>query len=331
MDSSLAGPKKPKFRSAVHATIGNGEAQIEIGGRSCSFEFAKDEARCVSRLIADLLAGGWTPNDLAQRSQDIAGKIPRLLEDFDAMRLLIESDPERLDNARSGAQLYREVRRIADRTVGRVAKSAFHRALIEGRATRWQLIGYALEYYWIVQSAPGLIGPTLGWAHSAAERALLQDFLKSELGHDRFLATALNSVGVTGTELELHQPLPATFSLGAALGVYGRQHPLSFKASLFLFERGQPAFIDAFDDRCRALGMPDLFHAPLRAHANLNDEYDHEDISRHLMELEGAIDPEACVVVKRHVSIMVETLIRQEDQILAWYGSDLPRIPRIFN
>jgi hypothetical protein len=331
MDSILAGPRQPKFRNDVRAIVGNGEAQISLGARSCAFAFAEHEAAAVSRLMSDLETGGRTRGDLATRSAAIADKVPRLLHDFDDLRLLIESDPERVGHALSGGQLYREVRRLADRMAGRIATSAFHRALTEGRATRQQLIGYALEYYWIVQSAPGLIGPVLGTAHSAAERRMLQDFLKSELGHDRFLAMALKSVGITDDELEAHQPLPSTFALGASLGIYGRQHPLSFKASLFLFERAQPAFIDAFDDRCRALGMPDAFHTPLRAHANINDEYDHEDISRQLMELEHAVDAETCAVVKRHIAIMVETMIQQEEQILAYYGQDLPRIPRIFN
>ncbi len=331
MDGTLAGPRKPKFRDAVRAVVGATGADITLGARHCAFEFSEHEAPAVSRLIAHLEIGGLSPSDLASRSPEIAEQIPRLLEDFDGLRLLIESDPERIDGARSGVQLYREVRRLADRTVARVAKSSFYRALLERRATRQQLIGYALEYYWIVASAPGLIGPALGTAHSTAERALIQDFLKSELGHDRFLSSALKSAGLSQAELDAHQPLPATFVLCASLGVYARQHPLSFKACLFLFERAQPAFIDAFDDRCRQLGLTEAFYGPLRAHAEINDEYDHEDISRSLMELDPAVDAETCSVVKRHVSIMIETMIQQEEQILAFYGEERDHIPRIFD
>jgi len=278
-----------------------------------------------------LESGGLTVSELVSRSPDIAEQIPRLLEDFDRLRLLTESTPSSSAGVCSGAQLYRDVRRLCDRLTHRVARSLFHCALVEGRATRQQLIGYALEYYWIVQSAPGLIGPALGAAHSSAERLLLQEFLKSELGHDRFLATALLAVGVTLDELDAHQPLPSTFALCASLGVYARQHSLSFKACLFLFERAQPAFIDAFDDRCRALDLPEAFYGPLRVHAELNDDYDHEDISRQLMDLEPAVSLEGCTVVKRHVSLLLETLIRQEEQILNYYGQARDRIPRILD
>jgi hypothetical protein len=330
MDSTLAGPNMPKFRAGVRADVGATAAALVLGERHCRFEFAEREAPAVARLFDDLKEGGLTQVELAARAHEIGAHLPHLLEEFDGLRLLSESDPARVARACSGAQLYREVRRVAERTGERVAKSSFYNALVEQRATREQLIGYALEYHWIVLCAPGLIGPALGMAHSQAESALLQDFLRSELGHDRFLSAALKSVGVTQQELALHQPLPATFALCASLGVYARQHQLSFKACLFLFERAQPAFIDAFDARCQALGLPEAFHAPLRAHADLNNQYDHEDISRSLMELEPALDAECCAVVKRHVSIMVETMIGQEEQILTFYGWNRDRIPRIF-
>ena len=314
----------------MNAVVRATDAEIFMGASQCAFEFSADEAAAVSRLLRHLETGGLTTGDLVAHSPEIAEQIPALLADFDRLRLLIELDSRPAEGTRTGAQLYREVLRLADRVTGRVAKSAFYNALVEGRALRQQLIGYALEYYWIVKAAPGLIGPALATAQSAEERALIQDFLKSELGHDKFLGEALTAVGVTPAELEAHQPLPATFILGASLGVYARQHPLSFKASLFLFERAQPAFIDAFDDRCRALGLPGAFYMPLRDHADLNSEYDHADISRSLMALEYAVDPETCTIVKRHVSLLVETMIQQEEQIVAYYGQDRTQISRIF-
>lgn len=331
MDSTLAGHSMPKFRDGVNYAFNPGGVEIALGERRCTFHFADSEGPAVSRLFEGLRAGGQTASALAATANEIAEHVPHLLEDFDGLRLLVESDPVHVPWACSGAQLYREVRRLADRTLARVAKSAFYNALVDGRVSRTQLIGYALEYYWIVQSAPGLIGPALATARSAAERTLMQDFLRSELGHDRFLAGALSAVGINQQELEHHQPLPTTLALCASLGVYGRQHPLSFKASLFLFERAQPEFIDAFDERCKELGLPEAFYAPLRAHAEINEDYDHEDISRSLMALEKAIDAENCTVVKRHIAIMLETMIEQEHQILTVYGRDRAPIPRIFS
>lgn len=327
--ATVSGLQRPRFRQAVNSTVLAGGVEISLGETRCAFEFEPADESAVSRLLADLSIGGLSLDELAARSPQIAQQIPALLQDFDRLRLLVDTAPSHGGAIVSGTQLYREVRRLAGRVTQRVAKSAFQDALLQGRATRAQLVGYALENYWIVKMAPGLIGPALASARSPREGALLQDFLRSELGHDRFLGAALEAAGVTAAELEAHQPLPATFALCASLGVYARQHPLSFSAVLFLFERAQPAFIDAFDDRCRALGLPETFHAPLRAHADLNSDYQHEDISQVLMGLEPVVDVETAVAIKRHVALMIETMIQQEEQILAFYGQPRDRIARI--
>ena len=235
-----------------------------MGEHRCAFDVEAHDAPAVSRLMAHLATGGLSIDDLAAGSPEIAGKIPGLLQDFDGLRLLVESEPSGAEGVIGGAQLYREVRRLAERLTRRVAKSEFQRALVERRATRAQLIGYALEYYWIVKMAPGLIGPALATAQTPAERVLIQDFLRSELGHDRFLGGALEAAGVTSAELQDHQPLPATFAIGASLGSRPPASP-SFGAAV-PFERAQPVFIDAFDDRCR--GFPEC-HALARP-ADLN-------------------------------------------------------------
>lgn len=329
MEATIAGLSQPKFRLGVTTDIEPNEATIRIGKTRCAFAFETAEAPAVARLIAQLVGGGVAIDAMIAGVPEIADKVPALLQGFDAVRLLVESEP-RTEGLVSGAQLYREIRRIANRVTQRVARSAFHTALLEHRATREQLIGYALEYFYIVKAAPGLIGPALATARTPRERDLLQGFLKSELGHDAFLARALEAVGLTPDELEAHQPLPTTFALCAALGVYARQHPLSFKAVLFLFEVAQVAFVDAFDDRCRELDLPAAFYLPLRDHADLNADYEHADISRDLMALEGVVDREAAVVVKRNVALMIETMILQEEQILTFYAQPRAAIARIF-
>lgn len=329
MDATIAGLSHPKFRPGVLTDVGPTEAVLRIGETRCAFAFDPAEAPAVARLIVQLTAGGSPIDAMIAAVPEIAEKVPELLQAFDGVRLLVESKPGDTGLV-SGAQLYREVRRIAERVMARVAHSAFQTALVERRATREQLIGYALEYFYIVKAAPGLIGPALATAMTARERALLQGFLKSELGHDAFLGRALEAVGVTPDELERHQPLPTTFALCAALGVYARQHPLSFKAVLFLFEMAQEVFVDAFDQRCRELDLPPAFYLPLREHADLNADYDHADISRELLALEGVVDREAVVVVKRHVALMIETMIQQEEQILRFYAEPRATVARLF-
>ncbi len=315
-------PLLPKFRDLVTSRVEGSSATISVDGNDCTFDFPEEHRSSIAALFDDLRRGGFETAELGARAPKIADAIPALLAEFDRLRLLTDSGLADDPGARTGAQLYREVRRAAERIFYRDAKSSFYRALVGGDASREQLIGYALEYFWLVKMAPGLIAPALASAASAAERNLLQGFLKSELGHDAFLGKALASVGIPPDMREAYQPLTATFALGASLGVYSRQHPLSFAASLFLFERAQPQFIDAFDARCIALGLPASFYGPLRRHADLNDDYDHEDISRALLALQPAVSGEECGVVIRHVILLAETMVRQEEEILALYSGE---------
>jgi hypothetical protein len=320
----------PGFRRGVEVDLRDSEAVISLAARTCSFDFPEQVRSAVAGFLRDLETGGYVLSDLQGRAPDIADQVPGLIGEFGRLRLLTESGTGASAKLIDGTQLYRELRRVANRVTNRVASSAFYRALVEGRAQARQLIGYGLEYHWLVRSAPGLIAPALASAHGLAGRRLLEEFLASEIGHDKFIGAALQSVGITPDELERHQPLPSTFALGASLGVYARQHPISFKACLFVMEETRPEFIDAFDRRCVELGMPSSFYLPLRQHADLNSEYDHGDISGDLLALEGAVDAETCMVVKRHLALLIETMVQQEEHILSYYGRTDTPMPRIF-
>ena len=318
MHNTIEGFTRPKLRTAASVTIESGEVNLLLGSKTWSLSFDESEQNTVGRVF-EMLQKGASVDELMGTNASIVEELPTLLHSLDEHRFLIESAQKTGHPPISGTQLYREVRRIVSRVIDRVAKSRFLEALNAGEASRSQILGYALEYYWIVKSAPGLIAPALATAHNAEDRTLLQDFLKSELGHDKFLSKALKAAGISDEQIEDHVPLPSTFALCASLGVYARQHPLSFKASLFLFEQAQPKFIDAFDQRCVELGLPEKFYQPLRKHADLNSEFDHEDISRDLMAGVPLVSHEEATVVKRHIAILAEMLVAQEDQILDNY------------
>jgi hypothetical protein len=320
MQNTIEGYSRPKLRTAASITMTAGEVNLLLGSKTWSLSFDMSEQDAVGRVF-DMLQKGAPVGELIASNMSIADELTTLLHSLDEHRFLIESAQSSGHPAISGTQLYREIRRIVVRVIDKVAKSIFFNGLKSSQVAREQIIGYALEYYWIVKSAPGLIAPALAFANNPEDRALLQDFLKSELGHDRFLAKALRCAGLSDEQIESHMPLPATFALCASLGVYARQHPLSFKACLFLFEQAQPQFVDAFDQRCMELGLPEGFYLPLRAHADLNSDFDHEDITRDLMANVPLVSHEEAIVTKRHVAILAETLVAQEDQIMDYCGT----------
>ena len=230
----------------------------------------------------------------------------------------------------SGKQLYQEVLHLFDKVMLKCAKSQFYNLLVGHNITRAQLIGYAMEYYHLTKLAPGILGPLLAKMESCQTRQLLQAFLREELKHDKMLEKSITSIGVSVPALDLTQPLPSTFGLCASLGVYATQHPLSLKASLFLFEKPCPEFNKAFKTACEKLDLPKNFYEPILGHAALNEDGEHGVISERLLSDVPAISFEERTTVKKHIAILCESLVMQENEIINYYGALSEFKPRIF-
>jgi hypothetical protein len=329
--SSVRGIYRPRLRAGADVQFSLDGAVIRYRSRECTLAFPPEARKTMKAFFNGLRLGGRSLAELTEQFPEIEDHVEAVLLELDALRMITETRFAETPDVISGRQLYRDVYRIAERLKQRFGKSRFYTLLKNSSASQQQLVGYVLEYYWLVRAAPGLIAPALAAAGTQAEKKILEEFLTSELGHDTFLSAALGSVGVDIDQLEFLQPLPTTFSICAALGVFGKQHPLSFKAVLFLFEQTQSDFVITFERRCAELKLPAGFTAPLREHANLNEGADHEAISARLLDLVPAVDREEQTVVKRNAAIMVETMIRQEDEILAYYGDLRHRCPRVFS
>src|SRR5690348_16778945 len=116
MDALLTGPVRPQFRSRVEIRIDDEEAHLAIGTHECAFGFAREDRPAVAAFLDCLRRDGADGAELARAVPLLAERIPGLLQDFDRLRLIQESD-RAAPHARTGAQLYREVRRAADRAV----------------------------------------------------------------------------------------------------------------------------------------------------------------------------------------------------------------------
>ena len=230
---------------------------------------------------------------------------------------------------RSGSQFYRELRRLVDRARQKYSDGRFYRGLLDGSINRQQLIGYALEYYHVVKMCPALLAPSLSYYETKNTTRILQDFFVSELHHDKMLAKSLAAVDIDESMLDRLVPLPMTFSVCASLGNYARQHPLSFKSALFLFEESNNKFHEAFRQHCIEVGLPERFYKPLLDHAMINDDGDHGDISRSLLAEVLGVSAEEELTVSRHICILVESLAVMEQQIITYYGDAKNPFPRL--
>jgi hypothetical protein len=126
------------------------------------------------------------------------------------------------------------------------------------------------------------------------------------------------------------EPLPMTFALCASLGAYAAQSPMSFKAVLYLFEEAASDFTQAFSAAAAAAGLPSEFVKPIVAHARLNDDQDHGNITATLLAAVPAVSAEEAVTVKKHLAILIETFAHQEEEMMAYYGRPDTRLPRVY-
>jgi Iron-containing redox enzyme len=320
--------ERPRFREGVELEFDDDGAECAYRDQGCRVEFGG--AAPARKFLELLIEGGRTREELEEVSGFTDGA-HEVLASLDTLGLLTETRLPAPTDVISGRQLYRNLRRMADALYDDEIGEHFYRTLIEGRATREQLVGYALEYYHLVRQAPRILAPALAKEEPGEISGVLQDFLAEELHHDRMLENSLSAVGITREQLRRTQPLASTFSLIASLGAYASQNPTTFKAALYLFEEPSPQFNEAFAQACARAGLPDAFVRPILAHARLNDDGDHGDISGRLLGMVPVVGAEEQHTVAKHLAILVETLALQDREIASYYGSPDAVVPRIFD
>lgn len=320
---------RPKFRPGVNIRFLDDCIEIDYKQQGCSIDVLPENSAELAKLFKLIQQGNFLLDNVNKQFPAFKEDIFTAISELDKLGLLTESSFDEVE-AISGRQLYTEVIRFAERFKSKIVKSLFYQRLVEKRITRNELLGYALEYYHVVKLAPGLIGPALSHSDTTKSQKTLQNFLASELHHDRMLEKSLKAVDITMAELEFLQPLPMTFAICSTLGVLAKQHPLSFKASLFLFEQPCVEFNNAFLERCCALNLPKEFYQPIIAHSDINEEGKHDDISRALLAEVAVIAREEVVEVKKNIAAILEFMAGQDIEIVNYYGDKDNLIPRIW-
>lgn len=323
--------QQPIFKDRVLLKFQDSEVEIRYGEQGCSITVPPEYHQETVKLFRLLQIGGFSSEQLAQACPEIKEDIPELLTDFHRRGFLIETQRNVDSRGISGIQFYRELFRFIERLKRQFASSPFSQKMADGTITKEQLIGYALESYHITHLCPRLLAPSLANYESTATQKLLQNFFTSELHHDRLIENSLSSVGIKLPQLEKMQPLPMTFAICSSLGVFACQHPLSFKVALLLFEQDDKVFHQLFTQQCQAKELPAEFYKPMLLHAGINEEGEHEDITRVLLAEIPYVSPEEQLVVKKNMAILMESLVKRTHEILDYYGNSSNEIPRCFS
>ncbi|KUM02162.1 iron-containing redox enzyme family protein [Chromobacterium subtsugae] len=321
---------RPALRAGVEIQEQEDGVALLYRDQSCDLSVADEGRRELLALLDDLQRAPASMPELRASHPRMAASLPGLLEELDRLGLVTEARFELPADAISGLEFNSRLRNLAQRAMRKRGRSRLYGMLADGSAPRNVLIGYALEYYCLVRAAPGLIASALSHADSRQNQRSLQRFLMSELDHDQMLADSLASVDMEVTGLEHLQPLPSTFALCSALGVFARQHLLSFKSVLFLFEMPGEQFNQALVRCCERQGLARTFWEPLLRHAHINDTLGHDDITGELLEDISAIGREEQLVVEKNLVLTVETMALQDEEIVAYYSRADAAMPRLY-
>ncbi|QXI40481.1 iron-containing redox enzyme family protein [Pseudomonas xantholysinigenes] len=272
-------------------------------------------------LLEDLKHGSLSTDELYSKyAQSLdAPTIESLIIDLDKHYLLTEGRYPKPQGVLSGREFSRRLAATIAAFHRRQGDSPLYQRMHEQRVTRSQLIGFAIEYYHIVKQAPRVISPALAHNSSPEVYQGVKKLFLEEHDHESLLADALHAVGIDRDKLKQTAPLSTTFSIYASLGVFARQHLLSFISSLFLFEEPYPEFNQQFIAACERLDLPKAFWGPIIGHSNVNEAEGHGNITHDLLGYFPALSEEETRVTLVHVCSLLELMGKWDSQICTYY------------
>lgn len=160
------------------------------------------------------------------------------------------------------------------------------------------MYGFVIENYHFLFRESYFDSPVLSYQPSTRIRLLMNEFYAEEYGHDELLLRGLNSIGITREDLADTMPLPQTMAMCNALAYWAMTDPVFFFTTLGILEgkdikEGEQDF---FLDACDQLGMDPGFVKPVRAHARINRDGEHGNLTRAIFREVACVDP---VTVRR--------------------------------
>ena len=182
--------------------------------------------------------------------------------------------------------------------------------------------GVCIENYHLLYRESYFDSPALSFSFSQSLRRRFNEFYCEELGHDRLLLKALETIGLTEDELFTSAPLRETVALCNALSYWARHDPLFFFTTLGPLEGGNTSGADSYVLAMRAKKMPDVFIAPIEKHADINKNSEHGLLTRELFDSVPVVSVADAARILRQTPLFIAMFDQFYSAIWEHYSKD---------
>lgn len=274
----LTGAERPRL--AFPAVLTDGEVVIDRAGVEYAVSIEGASPERLLRLLGGM-DGSHTVAELAAEAGD-AVLVDQARAVLDRHLLLDDAEPPR---SRSGLDVLLELEDLANDLHERIMYNNVYWAALRDPAPDLPLSvmhGFCIENYHFLFRESYFDSPVLSYQPATRVRLIMNEFYREEYRHDEIILRSLNSIGISRDDLADTMPLPQTMALCNALSWWASTDPVFFFTTLGILEgkdikEGEQDF---FLDACDALGTDPAFVNPMRAHAHINRDSEHGNLTR---------------------------------------------------
>jgi len=304
---------------APEAVVGLHDGVVKVAGPSGEVALKGVPAPYVSTVHAWLEHGRGADAGRAAVPPALA---VRVMAALDAARLVVDAGALRGD--RSGvAAMSRIEMRLAqfERT-----QPALRDRLDDPDARRRQLLGNAIEYYFVTLAACEAVAPALARVPGSLKATFAQ-FVLEEYRHDLILARALEPYGLTAADMQGVVPLPYTSAVTNHLFFLAHTDPLSLMACLYLLE-GTPAAGRRYIEWLEGLDAPEAYVDAHREHDRINTNGAHGSISRRCLSAIEFVSQEDEERATQQARMLMRLMWQRSRQMVEYYDRPANPSPR---
>lgn len=260
----------------------------------------------------------YDPRDLESHLWLIARALADSTDDA-ALRFAVPPIPDL--PTLSGLEFMRRVEVLTRSALGAWGENPYV-TVLDALGDRWSplIAGPFIEQYHVTCRFVEIIAPNLSRRLVAPLRAMMFRYFGEEVGHEALESTTCETLGITQAALDRAVPLPLHFAFVDLLTLVAQVDPVTSCASVMVIEGvfGEPPKMSL---RLASVARTNPAFSDLAGdHDELNEDLNHNSISRDAFEHIAAVPPATQARVMRRILFLLELNHRAWGGIADFYG-----------